>query len=54
MREYADNGRSKKLKKELSKWKRERKKSLEAATMLTCSVRTKDLKMLLKCKMTQI
>ena len=35
---------------ELAQMKRERKKSLEAANMLTSSVRTKDLKMLAKCK----
>ena len=36
---------------ELTKWKRERKRSLAAAEMLTTSVRSKDLKMLAKCKL---
>ena len=36
---------------ELNKHKRERKKSLAAAAMLTSSVRSKDLKILAKCKL---
>ena len=36
---------------ELTKWKRERKRSLAAAEMLTSSVRSKDLKTLAKCKL---
>ena len=47
----ADDGRRRVLKGELAKMKRERKKSLEAAEMLTNSIRSKDLKMLVKCKM---
>ena len=39
------------MKGELGKWKRERRRSLAAASMLTSSVRTKDLKMLAKCKL---
>ena len=39
------------LKGELTKWKRERKRSLAAADMLTSSVRSKDLKTLAKCKL---
>ena len=36
---------------ELAKWKRERKRSLATAAMLTSSVRSKDLKTLAKCKL---
>ena len=36
---------------ELTKWKRERKRSLAAAEMLTSSVRSKDLKTLAKYKL---
>ena len=39
-----------KLKAEWNKMVKERKRSLAAAAMLTCSVRSKDLKMLSKCK----
>ena len=45
-----DKTKAKQYKKELGLMKKERKKSLAAAAMLTGSVRTKDLKMLKKCK----
>ena len=45
-----DDGARRVLKGELSQMKRARKKSLEAANMLTNSVRSKDLKMLANCK----
>ena len=46
-----DDVKRRKLKGELSKMKRERRKSLAAAAMLTNSVKSKDLKMLSSCKM---
>ena len=45
-----DDGKRRKLKGELSQMKRIRQKSLDAAEMLTNSVRSKELKMLGKCK----
>ena len=45
-----DDGKRRKLKGELNQMKRERRKSLAAAAMLTNSVKSKDLKMLSSCK----
>ena len=50
MIEEKDVDNRRKLKAEARKWIKERKKSLEAAAVLTCSVKTGDLKMLSKCK----
>ena len=46
----ADEEARRKKKMALSKSRKVQKKSLEAASMLTCSVMSKDLKMLAKCK----
>ena len=48
--EEADADERRKLKAEWQKMVKVKKKSLDAAAMLTCSVRNKDLKMLAKCK----
>ena len=48
--ETDDSGR-RKLKAELSKHKRERRRSLAAADLITSNVRDKDLKKLAKCKL---
>ena len=45
-----DDDERRKKKVALSKAKKNKKKSLEAAAMLTCSVKSKDLKMIAKCK----
>ena len=46
------DGNARRVKKgELSKWKRERKRSLAATAMLTSSIKSKDLTMLEKCKL---
>ena len=45
-----DDAKRRKMKGELSKYKRERKRSLEAADMLKSCARSKDLKMLSACK----
>ena len=45
-----DDAKRRKMKGELSKYKRERKRSLEAADMLVSYARSKDLKMLSACK----
>ena len=47
----ADEEAKRVKKRELRKLKRERKRSLAAAAMLTSSVRSKDLKLLAKCKL---
>ena len=46
-----DDVKRRKLKGELSKYKRERKRSLAAADLITSNVRDKDLKQLAKCKL---